>query len=110
MNRLRKQTPTLKLLQKAPPSLQKAILSKANDELIRCICDVSHNVLRGTAEISTPHKKRLTKHKEALRKLVDRKISLKRKRKIIQKGGFLGALLSAAIPVIGGLLSNIGRK
>ena len=46
MNRLMKQTPTLKLLQKAPLSLQKAILSKANDEVIRCICDVSHNVLR----------------------------------------------------------------
>ena len=94
---------------KGSPGLKKVILSKASDDLVRCICDISHKVLSGTAEISRPHKKRLAKHKNSLRKLVDRKLSLSRKKKIIQKGGFLGALLSAAIPAITGLLSNLGK-
>ena len=109
MNRLRKHSGTLTLLQKVPPGLKKVILSKASDDLVRCICDISHNVLSGTAEISRPHKKRLAKHKNSLRKLADRKLPLSRKKKIIQKGGFLGALLSAAIPAITGLLSNLGK-
>ena len=97
------------MLQKVPPGLKKVILSKASDDLVRFICDITHNVLSGTAEIFRPHKKRLAKHKNSLRKLAARKLPLSRKQKIIQKGGFLGALLSAAIPAITGLLSNLGK-
>ena len=39
MNRLRKNGPTLRLLQKAPAPLQKRILDKVSSELIRCLCD-----------------------------------------------------------------------
>ena len=38
MNRLRKNGPTLRLLQKSPAPLQKRILDKALSELIRCLC------------------------------------------------------------------------
>ena len=52
MNRLRKNGPTLRLLQKAPAPLQKRILDKASSELIRCLCDCAHNVLQGNVNIS----------------------------------------------------------
>ena len=107
MNRLRKNGPTLHLLQKAPAPLQKRILDKASPELIRCLCDCAHNVLQGNVEISHHHKRKLKSHKTKLRKLADRKVALKTKRRIIQKGGFLPILLSALAPVISGVVGSL---
>ena len=103
MNRLKRNASTLKLLHGAKKSLQNAVLENAKNDLIECICEISLNVLKGTAPISRQYKKRLTRHKTSLRKLVDRKLSLKKKRNIIQTGGFLPALLGAVIPILGSL-------
>ena len=51
MNRLRKNGPTLRLLQKALALLQKRILDKASPELIRFLCDCAHNVLQKNVKI-----------------------------------------------------------
>ena len=107
MNRLRKNGPTLRLLQKAPTPLQNRILNKASSEIIRCLCDCAHNVLEGNVEISRHHKQKLKPHKTKLQKLADRKVALKTKQKIIQKGGFLSILLSALAPVISGVLGSL---
>ena len=64
------------------------------------ICEIFLNVLKGTAPISRQYKKRLTRHKTLLLKLVDRKLSLKKKKNIIQSGGLLPALLGAVIPIL----------
>ena len=107
MNRLRKNGPTLRLLQKAPAPLQKRILDKASSELIRYLCDCAHNVLQGNVNISRHHKQKLKPHKTKLRKLANRKVALKAKQRIIQKGGFLPILLSALAPVISGVLGTL---
>ena len=109
MNRLRKNGPTLRLLQKAPAPLQKRILDKASPELIRCLCDCAHNVLQGNVKISHHHKRKLKPHKTKLRKLAERKVAvaLKTKRRIIQKGAFLPILLSALAPVISGVVGSL---
>ena len=107
MNRLQKNGPTLRLLQKAPAPLQKRILDKALPELICCPCDCAHNVLQGNVEISHHHKWKLKPHKTKLQKLADRKVALKTKRRIIQKGGFLPILLSALAPVINGVVGSL---
>ena len=107
MNRLRKNGPTLRLLQKAPAPLQKRILNKASSELICYLCDYAHNVLQGNVNILRHHKQKLNPHKTKLRKLADRKVALKTKQRIIQKGGFLPILLSALAPVISGVLGTL---
>ena len=109
MNRLRKNGPALRLLQKAPTSLQKNILDKASPELIRCICDCAHNILQGNVTLSSHYKKKLSQHKTKLRKLADRKVVLKKKKRLVQTGGFLPLLLSALAPVISAVLSNIAK-
>ena len=97
MDRLKRNASTLKLLRGTKKSFQKAVLEKSKDDLVKCICDISFNVLKGTAPISKQDKKRLSRHKSSLRKLIDRKLSLKKKRKVIQSGGFLSVLLTATI-------------
>ena len=90
--------------------MQKRILGKALPELIRCLCDCAHNVLQGNIEISHHHKGKLKPHKSKLRKLADRKVALKIKQRIIQKGGFLLILFSAFTPVISGVVGSLKNE
>ena len=109
MERLKKHSQTLKLLQKAPPAMRKSILQKASPELIRCICDCSLNVLKANVPLSACQIKTLRRHKTVLRQLADKKVSLAKKRKLSQKGGFLPALIGALAPVLGGILSSFAK-
>ena len=103
MDWLKRNASTLKPLCGAKPSLRKAVVEKFKEDLIRCICDISFNVLKGTASISQQHKNQLAKHKSSLRRLVDSKLPLEKKREIIQSDGFVSALLGAAISILGSL-------
>ena len=103
MDRLRSNASTLKLLRGAKKSFQNAVLEKSKDDLVKCICDISFNVLKGTAPISKQNKQQLSRHKSSLCKLFDRKLSLKKTEKVNQSGGFLSTLLAAAIPILGSL-------
>ena len=109
MNRLKKNGRTLKFLQKASPPVQKSILEKAPRDLIDCLCDCAHNILKGNVPLTSRHKQKLRRHKKALRDLTKRKTSLASKRKIVQKGGFLSVLLSALAPVLGGLIGGLTK-
>ena len=103
MDRLRKFAPTLHLLQKAPPSLKRSTIEKASTEFIRCLCDCSYNILKGNVQIAPSNKRKLSK----LRQLSNKKVSLKKKRKIVQTRGFLSVLLNALAPVLGGVLGTL---
>ena len=79
----------------------KAIIGAAQPELIKCLCECVMNVIKGNVPMKAAHKSRLTRHKKDLRFLAKKGNSLERKKKVLQKGGILPALLS---PVIAGIL------
>jgi len=62
------------------------------------------NVLKGNVPLSNAQMSMLRPRREDLRTLSVKKTSLAKKRKIIQKGGFLPALLAPALSVLAGLL------
>ena len=102
--RVKRQIDTLKVLKSANPRLRKAILVNGNSDLILALCEVIANVLSGTVHLAPQQKHKLKKHKAVLRRIVDRSTNVKNKRQlIVQKGGFLPALLAPAL----GLLSTI---
>jgi hypothetical protein len=93
------------VLKSAKPKLRKAILQEADKELILAIVECVLNVLNDNCKLRICIKHKLCKHKYLLRRLVDRSEKIKAKRKrIIQKGGFLIPLLST---VLSGLTSLI---
>jgi hypothetical protein len=95
----------LKFIHKCPQKLRKKVLQKVNSQCIKAICECCLNTLKGNVPLSEHQKKSLSRHKSTLRKLQNRKLSLLKKRKlIIQKGGFLNVLLPAALSVITGLI------
>jgi len=106
MNRLKKHSSTIRLLHKAKPSVRRAIIANCDKQLVKCLCDIALNILSGNAPISKQHTKRLLPHKASLRKHVDRKISIRKKQNLLQTGGFLPAIISAALPVVSSLLGG----
>jgi hypothetical protein len=103
--RLRRNASTIRVLSKASPSLSKKILHEANKDLIDAICECTYNVLRGRVSLSRTDKKKLSYHKDALRKLIRKGVSQKQKKHLIQKGGFLGFLLKPIVRILGGLFT-----
>lgn len=110
MDRLRRNCSTLQFLHRSKPSLRKAIIEKADPQLIKTLCDCCLNILNGNVKLSTKVRKQLSRHKKKLRKLINPKVTLKQKKRVIQEGGFLGALLSSVLPVVTGLLSSFATK
>ena len=105
--RLEEFAPTLKLLAKcSKPRKQRWLDDNLNDSLILCLCECSLNILRGNVPLKPKQKKLLEKHKKCLRQLINKKISMKNKKKILQDGGFISALISPIISVLNGLLGG----
>jgi len=108
--RLNKNIEVLKLLKKAKPNQRKHILDCADNGLIYCICECIDNVLRGNVKLSPTKKRELGKHKTILRKIVDRKTDIGVKRDLlVQKGGFLPALLGPVLGIAASLISQLVR-
>ena len=106
--RLRKYGPLLRWLYKAKPSSAKAIIKTGDKELMKILSECSLNVLKGVVPLKGIQRSRLKKYKNNLRTLSKRKISCSRKKALLQKGGFLKALLGPILGVLGGILGLNG--
>lgn len=89
------------------PKIKKAIIEDSSSELVDILCECAHNVLKGTVKLTPAQYKLLKRYKKELRILGDKKISRKRKRATIQKGGFLGALLRTILPTLIGVFDSL---
>lgn len=98
---------TLRRLSRLSESEKKRWLkSNLNKDFVHCICECAQNLLRGKVPLNKKQKSALIRRKKNLRELVRRKVSLEKKKKIIQRGGFLGALLGPIVSILGGLLGG----
>lgn len=100
--RLKRHLATLRTLVKAKPAKRSQILKQADTDLIKCLCECSINLLNANVPLDRRQRALLEKHKEILRLLANKKVSLKNKKiKILRKGGtFLLALLRPVLAVV----------
>lgn len=108
-HRLKKHAACLQMLATAKPKMAKAIIENADKALVHCLCECAFNVLKGNVPLTKAQKGKLQRYKQQLRDLVYKKRA--NKKKILQRGGFLPALLapiaaSVIGPVLGSLLSR----
>ena len=70
-------------------------------------------VKRGST-VNTETKKRLHRYRDTMRKITEKSVKIADRRKMIQKGGFLSAILGAGIPLlikgISALVTHISNK
>ena len=105
--RVKKYSPTLQLLAKCDKKTANAIVKSANPEFLCCISDICHNILQDKVKLSAKEKENLKKYKHQLRKIADKATTNKSKRQLVQKGGFLGAILA---PLIGSVIEPLVKS
>ena len=105
--RLKKYANELVYLQKARPCIRKHLITKADRSLVDCLCECADNILRGNVPLTKPQKEKFARNKAGLRALTKKSVSLKKKKAILQKGGFLGSLLAPIASVVAPLLSTL---
>lgn len=100
------------------PRVQRVVLSSANDSVFKSICNAFLNLAENPeVHISSKKRKLLAAHNPRIKRLLENKVSLEKKRAIIQRGGslFLGTILplaiSTALSILGTrFLSRSGKR
>ena len=103
--RLKKHANELVYLQKARPCIRNHLITKADRSIVDCLCECADNILRGNVPLTKPQKEKLKRNKDGLRELTKKSVSFKKKKAILQKGGFLGSVLAPIASVVAPLLS-----
>jgi hypothetical protein len=107
---LRENKHTLCVLKSAEPKLRKALLKAVPPQVIETIAEIAHNILRGNVPLSEKQRKKIEPFKKVIRKIASNCVSCKKKRKLlIQKGGFLGVIISSLLASIVGELLHTAK-
>lgn len=86
-------------------------ISKATRGEICTICEIVKNLLQNqqlNVNLNQEEKKLLNEHRKHLEELISRKVTLKRKKRILQKGA--GLFLPLIITLMGPILSKLLNK
>ena len=102
-SRVKRHLPLLKWLSTVKPKEQKAVVRALDKDALNAMHECCVNILKGNVPLSGGQKQRLSRYKRVLRRLGGAK-SVSAKRRLIQTGGFLGALLTPIVQFLGHLL------
>ena len=105
--RVAQMLPELRRLCRMSNKERKKYINLCGKDFIDCICECVKNLLKGNVPLNQKQLKSLRRHKQSLRKLALKKTSFAARKRILQKGGFLGFLLKPLATGIGYLLSNV---
>ena len=95
IDNLKKHIPQLKELQKANDKQRKTLLAGAKTSLLKCLCECCLNIVKGNVKINKSQCDQLSPYAKTIRALArKREPFYKRRKLLIQKGGFLPALLA----------------
>ena len=107
LEKLKTHSQSLHILRKGKPKICNQVLNNGGRSLMSCLCEISHNVLKGNVPLTHLQKKKISSYKHIIRKLANsKKLSLSKKKKLVQKGGFLSALLGPVLTLLGGFLGR----
>ena len=103
---MRKYLPLLKRIRKLGDRARLDFIKKCNKEFLDCVSECAKNVLKGNVPLQSHQLKSLRRDKNNLRALALKNTTLSKKRRILQKGGFLGALLTPILSFLASLLAG----
>ncbi len=89
---------------------RKKFFKSCSKECVFSVCECVQNLLNNNLKINHSQLKKLSRHKQSLRELVAKRTSLVKRKRILQKGGFLGTLLPIIIPALSSLLGDFVRN
>jgi len=104
--RVKKYLPVLKRIRKLGDRARRDYVRKCDREFIDCVSECAKNVIKGNVSLTDRQKARLRRNRNDLRAVSLKKTSLRTKRRIVQKGGFLTALIPPVLSALVGLFSK----
>ena len=108
--RTRRYLPLLKQINRLGDTAKRQLIKKCDREFLDCVSECAKNVIKGNVPLKPAQLRRLRRERSNVRALALKKTSLKKKRRILQKGGFLDALISPVLSVLASLiLGNASR-
>ena len=110
-NTVIKQLPVIKFVAQERDIKKRRQLIKAccDNNFIKAIAECCWNIVNGRVRLTHQCKKQLCRHKLILRQLADQKNNLKKKKIVIQGGGFASLLPLLIAPVLSGLSSLLKK-
>jgi len=105
-DRIRRYMPVLKRIRKMGDKAKRDYIRKCDKTFLECISECAKNIIKGNVPLTNRQKSTLRRRRKDIRALSVRKTSLRRKRKILQKGGFLTALLPPVLALLGGMFAQ----
>ena len=76
------------------------IKKKADKKLVTCLCECVLNILRGNVPLTDRERNTLKRYRKTLRALIDKKVSLKQKKKALEQKGGSAILRSVCSAVV----------
>ena len=106
-----KQLPAIRLAAGIPQRKKRQQLLKAlcDSEFAKAVCECCWNVVNKRVVLSSKSQKQLGKHKKILRNISNKSLSLKKRKALIQSGGFASLLPFLIGPVISGITALLRR-
>jgi len=102
--RTKKFLPVLKQIRKMGDRARREYVRKCKKKILDCVSECAKSVIKGNAPLTDRQKTNLRRRRNDMRSLSIKKTSLRKKRKILQKGEFLAALLPPVLSILGSLL------
>ena len=110
MEKLKNNFEKLNLLANCSKKIKDSLIRKGEKDLILSLNECVINTLNGNIALAPKEKFKLKKFKYSLRKLLKNKSIQKKKKILIQEGGFLQILLPSAITLISALLETFVKE
>ncbi len=90
---------------------RKEIAKQASKDLVNAFSEGALNVVKGKVPLSKKRYNSLKRYKKQLETLSSRRSSLKSRKAVLQRGGFLGLLASVLVPTIASLITaTVSRR
>ena len=102
--RVREILSELKRLNRLSNKDRRTYIKTCSGPFIDCMCECIRNLLKGRVPLKSKQLKALHRYKRLLRKTALKKTTRSERRRILQTGGFIGAILP---PLISGLASLV---
>ena len=96
--------PELERIKRQSAKRHKHYFARCDGDIIRCCCEIARNIINECIPLNSRQLKLIRRHGKNVKLLAAKKTGLKKKRKILQTGGFIGALLGPAIGFLSSLL------
>ena len=111
-SRVKRHLPVLEYLRDLNESERRNFVKNASPELLKTISEISLNILKGGLELPSGDIQKLKKYKKQIISLSAKRPSCVTRRKICaQRGGFLGSLISVALPlIIQGIITAVKKR